>query len=281
MATAETNNGERVKLTSPAPISQALSEIADKYRIFDDFPEHREKFLCGEITEDQVARKQREYDDWRRYKEKRRKDNIERLFKLFIEERGRRHRTCDLNNFEANTPEQREALAAVRAYVDHYEEHEREGAGLLIFGPAGGGKTHLAIGAAREIILRYAKYVEMVNGMDLYAKIRSTINGGITEMELFRSLRDPSVLLIDDPLPPIITTSDKSQGAITDFQAAWVYRVLENRWNDLKPTWATLNVASGEELSARLGSASYDRLRDKAVCVRLQVESHRKPQGAK
>ncbi len=57
MATAETNNGERVKLTSPAPISQALSEIADKYRIFDDFPEHREKFLRGEITEDQVARK--------------------------------------------------------------------------------------------------------------------------------------------------------------------------------------------------------------------------------
>ncbi len=49
--------------------------------------------------------------------------------------------------------------------------------------------------------------------MDLYAKIRSTINGGITEMELFRSLRDPSVLLIDDPLPPIITTSDKVAGS--------------------------------------------------------------------
>ena len=43
----------------------------------------------------------------------------------------------------------------------------------------------------------------------------------------------------------------------------------------------TINVADGEQAATKLGAANVDRLKDHAVMVRFDWESHRKPMAQK
>lgn len=76
------------------------------------------------------------------------------------------------------------------------------------------------------------------------------------------------MLAISDPTPPL--------GEVrSDWQRSLLFRIVDRRYRDLKPTWVTINAASAEEAEKRLTPNIIDRLSHDAVIVRCNWKSFR------
>lgn len=176
--------------------------------------------------------------------------------KALTEAVGSRFAETTLESFEATTSEQRKVLGAVRGYAANIVERAADGNGVILFGSAGTGKTHLLAGLAKAAI-EAGLSVAWVNGQDLFARFRAAIDGEGSESTIIRELVKPDVLILDDLLPP--------GGALTDFQASSVYRIVDARYRDCRSTWSTMNVSNGDEAERGMGAQIVDRLRHGAL----------------
>ena len=195
-----------------------------------------------------------------------------RRLAAFQEAIGKRYADCTLDNFEATCPAQEQVLAKLRDYVSDIRANVDRCRGLVLFGPAGTGKDHLLVGAAKEAISA-GVYVEWKNGRDLCGQFRDAIKGESIRSEggLLRDLEAPDVLILSDPVPPT--------GRLTEYQGDVMFRLVDARYRELKPTWATLNVAGGSEADDRLGSQIVDRLKHDALALFCDWPSYRTARG--
>lgn len=182
---------------------------------------------------------------------------------------GARYSGARFSTFEVPTNQHSAALSAVRDYAESFSEHFTAGRSLLIHGPRGTGKDHLAISALYEVASQgFSSH--WVDGQELYAKSRDGISKNVSELEMAKELTGFDVLLISDPLP--------QEGKITEFQQSTLWRIIDRRYRELKPTWITANCKDGQELSERLGPQLVDRLTDDAVVIStVGLKSYRKP----
>jgi DNA replication protein DnaC len=148
---------------------------------------------------------------------------------------------------------------------------DKLGAGVIFAGPVGTGKSLLAAIGARAIVSRWGVRVEWLTGSNLFARLRSFVSAGEDDQEFIDDLASAAILVLDDLVPPA--------GCLTEFQAAALLRIVDARYTAKRPTWATLNVKGGEEAAARIGGATYDRLRENAVTVFCDWQSHRQAMG--
>lgn len=215
------------------------------------------------LTSDQIAAReavqtQREHDReqharWDRWQ-------------ALVRDRGERYADCRLATFATDHPAQERAVEQLVDYCRHVGDRIANGEGLVLFGPKGTGKDHLAMAVARAAVLA-GKQVLWQNGMDLFGDIRDAMDKSESERSLVRRLVAPDVLYLSDPLPPL--------GNLTDFQAAMLFRVLDGRYSRRKTTWSTINVSSGNELFQRMGPQNGDRLRDGALAIFCDWPSYR------
>ncbi len=134
-----------------------------------------------------------------------------------------------------------EILAACRAYA------ERPDGWLVIMGPVGVGKTHLAYGIAGDVLRRggavYAANVPSMLGM-----IRSGFGAGISAEHRIEQLRAVDVLVLDD----------WGTERTTDWVSEVLFAVLDARYLRRAPTVVTTNLplhdmaAKGDRLASRL-----------------------------
>lgn len=179
---------------------------------------------------------------------------------------GPRYADCTLNTFEATTDAQVSALARVQQFV---RRCGYASGGLLLVGPPGTGKDHLAIGAAGAAIIRHGLSVNWVNGVEWYSRQRDRIDSGRSEREEIAKLLWADVLIISDPLPPDAT--------LTGYQSQLLYQVLDHRYRHLRQTWATVNVLGPDDFRRRMTGPIADRLLHDATVVQCYWPSHRKP----
>ena len=139
----------------------------------------------------------------------------------------------------------------------------------IFYGPCGSGKDHLAMGLLREVAKVRQVSSAAVLGQDLFAEIRKKLGDDKDESEVIREFAGPDVLIVSDPLPP--------SGALTEWQAACLFRLVNTRYTGGKATWVTINVADGGEAVRRMGAATWDRIRHEAWVFRCGWETHRKP----
>lgn len=183
---------------------------------------------------------------------------------------GERYRDCTLNSFVATTDAQRAVKATIERFVRNMHANLEAGTNLVLFGTVGTGKDHLLVAALREAIASGAT-AKYVSGMDLWAKMRGAFADDKNESTVLRDYQRCDVLAISDPIPPF--------GTLTEFQTQVLYRLIDARYRACKGTWMTINVADGEQATAKLGAANVDRLKDQALMVKLDWESYRKPAG--
>lgn len=182
---------------------------------------------------------------------------------------GKRYSTATFATFSGETAAHVAALDAVQGYAKSIDDHATEGRGLLIHGPRGTGKDHLAVSALRECVAA-GLTVAWVDGQEMFAAMRESIGKDDAERWFSSSFLVSDVLLISDPVPP--------EGKITEFQQTTLWRIIDRRYRGMKLTWITANCKDGEELSQRLGPQLVDRLTDDAVVVStVGMKSHRKP----
>jgi len=180
---------------------------------------------------------------------------------------GARYRNCTLNSFRCDAPAQRHAVEQLRQYVDDWADRRRHGHGIMAIGGVGGGKDHLLIATARELIQQHGVTVRWVSGPKLFSGSRA--NMGANEEKWIGQYVYAPLLILSDPLPP--------RGGLTDHQAATVQLIVDERYRAQRPTWATINVADSREADERMGASIVDRLSDGALIVRCNWRSYRKP----
>jgi DNA replication protein DnaC len=160
-----------------------------------------------------------------------------------------RYRHCDFENFETDnelenaTREQLAAwnrsLAQAKLMVQRFAEEFPVGSehGLLLMGPCGAGKTHLAVAALKEIILRshsgiFYDYREMLK--EIQGSYSS--ESDMTELGVLEPVLKSEILVLDD-----VGSSKPSLWALET-----VGHILNTRYNEKRVTLLTTNFLDSD-----------------------------------
>lgn len=200
----------------------------------------------------------------RRRREQRAADNLQRLA-LAV---GSRYAKCSLESFKATTDLQRRVLAQVREYGSTLKERYAACEGLVLYGPVGTGKDHLAYTLA-TLVAKSGGYVRWQNGQAWFGLVRDAMDKHTSEESIIESFQRPDLLVLSDPLPPV--------GDLTQHQATMLYRAIDARYSHGKITITTVNVADDDEADKRMGAATWDRICDGAWKLFCNWPSNRKP----
>jgi DNA replication protein DnaC len=139
---------------------------------------------------------------------------------------------------------------------DDLAEHVRIGGGLVLYGPTGTGKDHLAVAMLWEAV-QLGFWVNRVNGGDFYDECSASWRADSSEHEVIRRYASPAVLLVSDPALP-------EHG--DERNRYRLYKLLEWRSRELRSTLLTVNVEEETEVEQLLGPqmdsrSSHDTLR--------------------
>jgi DNA replication protein DnaC len=185
-----------------------------------------------------------------------------------VQAAGDRYRGCRLETFEVTTAYQKRVLAMVTEYGQNLTERRLERQGLVLFGPVGTGKDHLAYSLALTAAMQ-GMTVKWINGQSWFGRVRDAMDTSESEESIISEIERPDLAVISDPLPPI--------GDLTQHQATMFYRAIEARYCRGKITITTVNVADDAEADRRMGAATWDRLCHGAWKIHCAWPSYRKP----
>lgn len=189
---------------------------------------------------------------------------------------GRRYAECAFDNYhvleETTTekrPSQREVLTLVREFANDVMERSKNGGGLVLFGAVGTGKDHLMIASAFVAVVKFLIKVKYLNASTLAEQTR----------DLFKAERLQNDLIATYSRVPILAISDLTpqKGETSPFLTEVILRIIDIRYREYRPTWATMNARDGEEARLVLADPIIDRLRHHSLCLPCQWSSARKP----
>jgi DNA replication protein DnaC len=149
----------------------------------------------------------------------------------------KRYEHCELSNFTTDFPgaDRSIELAQISALRFVQEFDPRNGAGLLLVGGIGTGKTHLAVGILKELIATRGSACLFCDYRDLLKQIQNSYNDSVkaTELQVLRPVFEAEVLLLDE------------LGAVKPSEWVWdtVSLILNTRYNDNRTTIITTNFA--------------------------------------
>lgn len=181
---------------------------------------------------------------------------------------GSRYAHCRLNNFHVYEDSQSRVVAALRNYLETLPDRMAACEGVILFGPVGTGKDHLAY-AICHAALRKLETIGWINGQVWFGRLRDNMDSGKSEANSVAELTRPALLCISDPLPP--------SGSLTQHQTTMLYRLVDARYSSGKPTIVTVNVRDDLEADERMGTPTWDRLCHGAWKVHCNWPTHRKP----
>jgi DNA replication protein DnaC len=161
----------------------------------------------------------------------------------------KRYEHCELSNFTTDFPgaDRSIALAQISASRFVQEFDPRDGAGLLLVGGIGTGKTHLAVGILKELIAARGSACLFCDYRELLKQIQNSYNDSVkaTELQVLRPVFEAEVLLLDE------------LGAVKPSEWVWdtVSLILNTRYNDNRTTIITTNFADEPAASVSRSSS--------------------------
>ena len=172
-----------------------------------------------------------------------------------------RYRHCDFENFDADlqydhaSPNEAEAWRrsltqaklVVQKFAKDFPFVDDEGHGLLLMGTCGVGKTHLAVAALKEIVLRGHTGL-FYDYRELLKEIQDSYNpeNQATEMSVLEPVLQTEVLVLDD-----VGSSKPSLWALET-----VGHILNTRYNEKRVTLLTTNYLDTDADVASAGGST-------------------------
>ena len=193
-----------------------------------------------------------------------------------------RYRECLFENFYTlrKNPKLGRAKTMASRFVEDYPLVD---CGLLILGPCGVGKTHLAVSIIRALILRYGTWCVFYDFRELLKQIQSSFNpvARITEWQILEPVLQSDVLLLDD----------LGAERPTDWVRDTFAYIINHRYNQKRTTIITSNfqdgesnlrvlsdgsrVAGEETLAERIGDRLRSRLYEMCKVIKISGEDFR------
>ncbi|MFQ5669879.1 MAG: ATP-binding protein [Acidobacteriota bacterium] len=190
-----------------------------------------------------------------------------------------RYQHCDLDNYEVSEPSKLAAKKCAREFAEGFPGREGD-VGLLFVGGPGVGKTHLAVGILRFLILKKGIMGLFVDFRDLLKEIRETFahSSNLSASQILRPTLQSEVLVLDD----------LGASKPTEWVLDTLSHIINRRYNDQKCTIFTTNFADrppleeagtsleAETLSERLGLSLWSRLGQMCKLVEITGLDHRR-----
>jgi DNA replication protein DnaC len=190
----------------------------------------------------------------------------------------KRYEHCELSNFEFEG--QQLPLAPARMAACRFvEEYPIDRTGLLLVGSIGTGKTHLAVGILKSLILSKGVHCLFYDYRELLKEIQNSYNASVqaTELGILRPVFEAEILVLDE------------LGAVKPTEWVWdtVSLILNTRYNDNRTTIITTNFddqpaagvsnslspvrssARPETLGDRIGERMRSRLHEMCRIIKL------------
>lgn len=173
-----------------------------------------------------------------------------------------------LDRFQTYHPAQTPVLDQLRAITPTVREFVTAGRGLIFYGAVGTGKDFLLASMLYAAVQADVR-ADWSNGLEVFRTFRDAMDDrrGEPERDIIARLVEPEVLGLSDPLPPV--------GETSAWRTETLYRVLDARYREGRPTWVTINVKSPAEADAKLTSPVFDRLQHGAELVKCFWPSFR------
>lgn len=210
-----------------------------------------------------------------------------------------RYANCSLDSFETKflgaDPSLASAHVMARSFVDGYPV-TTEGKGLLLIGPVGVGKTHLAVAILRALIAEKSARGIFRDFRDLLREVGNSYNPLVpeTEMDLLRPLFTAEILVLDE----------LGAGRANEWILSTVALILNRRYNNKLTTIITTNfedlpgaepepdgftdadmvkrsklAARQQTLGDRIGETMRSRLAEMCVSVKMRGKDFRQGAG--
>ncbi len=184
---------------------------------------------------------------------------------------GRRYAECEFDNFTINADPAiaKPQRAVVKRLVDYSQG--RPVRNVLLIGPTGVGKDHLACALLRVFSRRLIE-CGYVSGPDLFARVASSWKEGSSDSSVHKDYTGFQVLCISDPALP---------EGLSDANVKFLYRLVDDRYRQCKATVITMNAEGGEDAKKKLGQQTWSRLRDGAIEMGCNWPDYRVEGGGK
>ena len=178
-----------------------------------------------------------------------------------------RYQRCTLDNFLTYPNEELlRAVESARRFSDAFPVVQK---GLMLIGPPGIGKTHIAVSVLRHVIGRTGARGLYYDTRALLKDIRSTYNPltHTAEMDVIRPVMEAELLVLDD----------LGAERLTDWVEETMSLIVNTRYNERRPTIFTSNyedipAEEGEvnSLIVRVGFRLHSRLKE--MCEFLEYD---------
>jgi DNA replication protein DnaC len=165
----------------------------------------------------------------------------------------KRYEHCELSSFTTDFPGAHGSLGMAHLAATRFasEYDPRDGMGLLLIGKIGTGKTHLAVGILKELILQRGVACLFCDYRELLKEIQNSYNSSVqtTELEVLRPVFETDVLVLDE------------LGAVKPSEWVWdtVSLILNTRYNNNRTTIITTNFEDQAAAGAAGGVSAVSR----------------------
>lgn len=181
-----------------------------------------------------------------------------------------RYHRCELATFEHDKDSQREAFRRATAFVEAFPAVDR---GLLLHGPHGVGKTHLAVGILKAAIRDRGARGYFFETRELLRLVRDTYNRSVeeTEMDVLGPVLKADLLVLDD----------LGAERTSDWVQETLGLVVNTRYNERRATIFTSNLTDSPDNTDplsfiyQLGARTRSRLAEMCHWVAMRGEDVR------